>query len=133
MSRILVLGAGRSTPYLIRRLLDRADERDWQVTVADVDPGLAAERVGGHPRGTAAPFDVNDAGARARAVEEADLVVSMLAPRFQDLVAWDCLAHGTHMLSVSYRDEAVREMDGDARRRRRPRRRPAPAPLEAVP
>ena len=54
MSQILVLGAGRSTPYLIRRLLDRAAAHDWQVIVADVDPGLAAERVAGHPRGTAA-------------------------------------------------------------------------------
>jgi len=41
----------------------------------------------------------------------------MLAPAFQHLVAWDCLSHGTHMLSVSYRDEAVRSLDADAHRR----------------
>ncbi|MGD2114160.1 MAG: saccharopine dehydrogenase C-terminal domain-containing protein [Acidobacteriota bacterium] len=116
MQKILVLGAGRSSPFLIRRLLERSPERDWFVTVGDVDPELAARRVDGHPRGTAIRFDVNDAGLRATQIEKADLVINMLAPRFQDLVAWDCLAHGRHMLSASYRDSAVRAMEQDAHR-----------------
>jgi hypothetical protein len=38
MKRILVLGAGQSAPYLIRYLLDQADDDGWIVTVGDL-PG----------------------------------------------------------------------------------------------
>lgn len=117
MKNILVLGAGRSSPYLIDRLLRMAEARDWRVTVGDVDPEVAEARIAGHPRGTAMRFDVNDEAIRSGAIEAADVVINMLAPGFQDLVAWDCVAHGRHMVSVSYRDRAVRDLDRDARRK----------------
>lgn len=117
MKQVLVLGAGRSAPYLVRRLLQMAAESGWLVTVGDLDRAAAERLVAGHPRGTAIRFDVNDASLRDARISEANVVVNMLAPAFQHLVAWDCVAHGTPMLSVSYRDERVRALDTDARRR----------------
>lgn len=116
MKQILVLGAGQSTPFLIHRLLELAGEHDWFVTVGDLDVRLAETRVRGHSRGAAMRFDVNDAALRSTQIVKADLVINMLAPRFQDLVAWECVTHGRHMLSVSYRDQAVRDLDRDAHR-----------------
>ena len=43
MKTILVLGAGQSSPYLIRHLLDRAAQREWRVKVGDREPELAAD------------------------------------------------------------------------------------------
>ena len=60
MKQILVLGAGKSTPHLIRYLLDQADAHDWFVTVGDIDVAVARERIEGHPRGNAIAFDVTD-------------------------------------------------------------------------
>ncbi|MFQ5535887.1 MAG: saccharopine dehydrogenase C-terminal domain-containing protein [Gemmatimonadota bacterium] len=117
MKQVLVLGAGQSSPYLIHRLLDMAVPHDWQVTVGDLDAELARERVGDHPRGRAILFDVTDEAVRSSAIAASDVVINMLSPTFQDLVAWDCVAHGRHMLSVSYRDRAVRDLDRDARRK----------------
>ena len=117
MKQVLVLGAGRSAPFLVHRLLDMAVESNWFITVADLDRVAAEWLVAGHPRGAAIRFDVNDAAMRDARISQADVVVNMLAPAFQHLVAWDCLSHGTHMLSVSYRDEAVRALDADAHRR----------------
>ena len=53
MKRILVLGAGASSPYLIHYLLEHAVEHDWWVTVGDVDLAAAQGRVAGHERGRA--------------------------------------------------------------------------------
>jgi saccharopine dehydrogenase-like NADP-dependent oxidoreductase len=117
MKQVLVLGAGRSAPFLVHRLLDMAEASDWFVTVADLDRSAAEWLVAGHSRGAAIRFDVNDAAMRDARISQADVVINMLAPAFQHLVAWDCLSHGTHMLSVSYRDEAVRALDADAQRR----------------
>jgi saccharopine dehydrogenase-like NADP-dependent oxidoreductase len=117
MKRILVLGAGQSTPYLIHRLLQRAEEHDWEVTVGDIDRDLAKKRIAGHPCGTAIRFDVTDELVRSTQIAWSDVVINMLSPAYQDLVAWDCVAHGRHMLSVSYRDLSVRNLDRDARRK----------------
>ncbi|UCF66074.1 MAG: saccharopine dehydrogenase, partial [Acidobacteriota bacterium] len=60
MKQILVLGAGASSPYLISYLLDNAAAHDWFVIVGDRDMTAAHQRVGGHSRGDALEFDVND-------------------------------------------------------------------------
>ena len=49
--------------------------------------------------------------------ERSTIVVNMLPAAFHNLVAWDCVAHGRDMLSVSYRDQATRDLDLDAKRR----------------
>lgn len=117
MKKILVIGAGQSATYLIDHLLAEAQQEDWFVTVGDLDPELARRRLGDHPRGEAVRLDVNDAEMRSTEIERADVVVNMLPATFQDLVAWDCVSHGRHMLSVSYRDQAVRDLDVDAKRK----------------
>ncbi len=117
MKNVLVLGAGKSSPYLISHLLRLADEHDWFVTVGDMDMEMAYDRIGGHARGSAIRFDVNDSDLRTRQIRNSDLVVNMLSPAFQELVAWDCLANGKHMLSVSYRGQGVRNLERDAQRK----------------
>ncbi|MBC8426979.1 saccharopine dehydrogenase NADP-binding domain-containing protein [bacterium] len=117
MKKILVLGAGMSSPYLIDSLARFAAEDDWSVTVGDVDPEAAAKRIAGLERTRAVRFDVNDSELRDKHIGEADLVVNFLAPKFQTLVAWDCVQHGTHMISASYRTQKLRDLDVDARRR----------------
>ncbi|MBC8366621.1 saccharopine dehydrogenase NADP-binding domain-containing protein [bacterium] len=116
MKQVLVLGAGQSAPYLIATLLEMADTHDWFVTVGDLDQDLASQRVNGHSRGNAVRFDVNDSHLRDRLISQANLVVNMLSPRFQDLIAWDCVQHGKHMLSVSYRSQGLRDLEMDAQR-----------------
>ena len=116
MKQVLVLGAGKSAPYLIAKLLDMAGECDWFVTVGDLDLEMARSRVNGHSRGEAVRFDVNDAQLRDRQIGSSDLVVNMMAPRFLELIAHDCVRHGKHMISVSYRNQALRELDADALR-----------------
>jgi saccharopine dehydrogenase (NADP+, L-glutamate forming) len=117
MKRILVLGAGASSPYLIHHLLQLAQERDWFVTVGDRDPAAAARRVGSHDRGSAMALDVNDLELLSSEIERADVVVNLLAPRFQPTIALECVQIGRPMVSASYRDDKIRDFDGDARRK----------------
>jgi saccharopine dehydrogenase-like NADP-dependent oxidoreductase len=117
MKKILVLGAGQSTTYLIGYLLDQAHRNDWFVTVGDAYEETAVSRVGRHPRGAAIFLDVNDAEMRSSHIEQADLVVNMLPPAFQHLVAWDCVDKRVHMVSASYEDIRMKDLDMDANRR----------------
>lgn len=117
MKKILVLGAGQSSPFLIHRLLELSESRDWKVIVGDLDQSMAAARIAGHPRGEAIAFDVTDGEMREAAITNSDVVINMLSPRFLDLIAGECVSFGKSMFSVSYRTRAMREMDGDARRK----------------
>lgn len=117
MTNILVLGAGKSSPSLISYLLEHADQYDWSVTVADLDKATAEARVGGHPRGKAVEFNVNDTDILEQLVKDADIAVNLLIPRFQSLVAHTCVNHGTHFVSASYRTAEIRDMDPVAKRK----------------
>ncbi len=111
-----MLGAGQSAPYLIHKLLDMSEQLDLFVTVGDIDEGRARSRVGDHPRGEAIRFDVNDSSQRSSRIERAAVVVNLLPPVCQGLIAGDCVRLGSPMISVSYQDQSLRDLAADAER-----------------
>jgi len=116
MKKILVLGAGQSSPYLIHTLLENANQYDWYVTVGDLDVNLAQQRVGRHERGEAVHFDMSDADLRETLIQSADVVVCMMPPIFQTLLATDCVRLKRSMISASYRSAEIRDLVRDAER-----------------
>ena len=117
MKNILVLGAGKSAPYLVHYLLQNAKENDWFVTVADRDLKAARKLIKQHSRGHAILFDINDQEMRSSQIAKSDIVLNILAPMFQHQVALSCLHYGKHMISVSYQDSRIRDMEKDALRK----------------
>jgi len=117
MKHILVLGAGQSSPFLIHHLLELAEKHDWFITVGDRDVDLAARRVDKHARGQAVAVDANDISLLATLIKKATLVVNLLAPAFQHQIAIECVDHKAHMVSASYRDRNVRELNNEAQRK----------------
>ncbi len=117
MKKILILGAGRSAPFLISYLLKQAKENGWFVTVADRNVELAKKRIKEHPCGNAIRFDVNDSDMLSAQIKKAHIVVNFLAPQFQYLVALSCVRQGKHMISVSYQNENIRDLSNDAHRK----------------
>lgn len=114
MNKIIVLGAGQSSPFLIQDLLRHAGDQGWSLTVADRDRSLAESRVAGHPAGRVIELDMTDTLALGDQVKAHDVIVSLMPPKFQPLIGWACVQHGRHMVTASYRDESLRELDGDA-------------------
>jgi saccharopine dehydrogenase (NADP+, L-glutamate forming) len=75
MTKILIIGAGRSATSLIEYLLDNSAACDWKITVADVDVHLAQEKIGTHPNGTATSFDIRNEEQRRFIISQHDLVI----------------------------------------------------------
>ncbi len=100
--KILVAGAGRSATAAIRYLLDVAQQKGWEVIVADANLALARKKVADAPAGRAEQFDITNPEARARLVGEADVVVSLLPPHLHLLIARECLKQGKHLVTASY-------------------------------
>jgi len=117
MKKVLILGAGQSSPFLISYMLDQAKKHKWFVTVADYDYNAALEKVNNHPKGQAVEFDVNDEKLRNRLIKKSDIVLNLLAPPFQYLIALDCLHHSKPVISASYENERVGDLNKDAQRK----------------
>ena len=117
MKQILVLGAGQSAPYMISYLLKEAEKYDWFVTVGDLNPALARKCVAGHQKGDGVYFDVNDAVMRRTHVEKSDIVINFLPPKYQYLLALSCTTYGCHMITASYQDDRLRDVEPDAIRK----------------
>jgi saccharopine dehydrogenase-like NADP-dependent oxidoreductase len=117
MKQILVLGAGQSAPYLIHYLLKESKKKNWFVTVGDIDLKLARKSINNHPNGDAIRFNVNDAELRNAQIARVDVVINFLPPTFQYLIALSCIANGKHMITASYPDERMRDLDMDAHRK----------------
>lgn len=114
MKTILVLGAGQSAPYMIDYLLKQAEENDWFITVGDKDYNLAKQSINRHPRGNAVEFDVTETEMRSTHIKKSDVVINFLPPTFQYLLALDCINYGKHMITASYQDHRMKELNHDA-------------------
>ena len=114
MKNVLVLGAGQSSPYLIRHLLDHSEAGGFTVTVADRGLELPELRIAGHPRGRAKVLDVRDAEALAEAVRDATVVVHLLPPPLLPTVARACLSEKRSLVSASYRPREILDLASEA-------------------
>lgn len=102
MKKVLVLGAGLSSPTLINYLLKHSKALDLFIKVGDVSIDLAREKTGRHERATAIFFNADNPDQLAEEVKTADIVVSLLPVKFHSSVAEQCVRYGTHMVTASY-------------------------------
>ena len=111
MKRVFIIGAGKSTAYLCKYLLDKSGENDWEIVVGDVDIRSAEARISGHGRGVAVAFNVFDQNIREKYIAESDLVISMLPAMLHGQVAKDCVRLGKHMATASYVSEEMNSLN----------------------
>ncbi|HEY0743777.1 MAG TPA: saccharopine dehydrogenase C-terminal domain-containing protein [Chryseosolibacter sp.] len=114
MKNLLVLGAGRSSSSLIKYVLDNAASCDWNVTVGDVSLTAAKEKVQNHARGKAIRFDINETESTTEAIQQADIIISLMPAHLHSLVAVRCLEFGKHLLNASYVSEEMKALHKEA-------------------
>ena len=101
MKKILILGAGRSSVFLIEHLLLQAG-KTIELTVADQTLAGAEEKTGRNPLAATLVLDVNNREALYAALADHDIVISMLPATMHLFVAHACLAEGKHLFTASY-------------------------------
>lgn len=110
MKTILILGAGKSSTFLIDYLADSCLDKDRKLLLADIDISQAEFKLHGKKNTEARFFNSEDPDSRRKLLEEADLVISMLPAFMHPVVARDCLTMGKHFFSASYESDVMREM-----------------------
>lgn len=115
MRNILIIGAGRSSASLIKYLLDKSATEQLHITIGDVSIANAQQKVNNHPNASAIVLDVFNTKEREEAIQQADLVISMLPARFHIEVAKDCVTFGKHMVTASYISKEMQALDEQAK------------------
>ena len=115
MKNILVIGAGRTSSSLINYLLERSQESDWAITVADQSLEMAEQKTANHPRAKAIKFDVLNEEQRSVQISKADLVVSLLPEAFHIHVVKDCIKYRAHLVTASYISQEMAAFDDEVK------------------
>src|SRR4030042_1571950 len=113
MKKVLILGAGLVARPLVRYLLDQPD---LQVEVASRTVSKAIKLIEGHPRGVAKELNLKSEEGLKNEVAGAYLVISMVPYAFHPKVAELCIAHKKNMVTTSYVSDAMKKLDGEARK-----------------
>lgn len=115
MRKILIIGAGKSSSFLIKYFLEHANSENLHITIGDINVSNAEQLVGNHPNASCIHLDVFDDKSRKETVANSDVVVSMLPARFHIEVAKDCITFKKHMITASYVSKEMQALDDDAK------------------
>ena len=115
MRKILIVGAGKSTSWLVQYLKSKSEAENLQITIGDISLENAKKMVGEHPRMKAISLDIFNEQERHAAIKNTDIVISMLPARFHIQAAKDCLAFGKNMVTASYVSPEMEKLDRKAK------------------
>lgn len=110
MKNILILGAGFSSTVMIKYLLEKSSQYNWNITVGDMNLALAEKKINKHPNGRAIQFDINNEEQKRSEISKADVVISFLPAFIHPIVARECLLQRKHMITASYVSPEMRAM-----------------------
>lgn len=116
MRVVLIIGAGRSASSLIQYLLDKSEEEQLQLQIADLSLELAQKKTNNHPNATPLALDIHNQKQRAEAIQHADIVISMLPAHLHIEIAKDCVLFKKNLVTASYVSDAMQELDAEVKK-----------------
>lgn len=104
-----------SASSLIKYLLDRSSELNWEVIVTARSTEKALSKLDGNPNGTPKAFDINNIDSLPTLVADSDVVISLLPAKFHPVVAKECLKQSKHLFTTSYVSPEMKAFDAEAK------------------
>ncbi len=114
MKKILLLGAGKSTPFLIKYLAQNAQQYHWNITVADMQFSSDQQTIFSFPAVQTIQTDFNDALTLENLIREAHIVISMLPPFLHIDIIKLALKHNIPVATASYATPEISSLHEEA-------------------
>jgi len=112
--QILVLGAGRSSAYLLRYLAEHSNEMGCRIVVADLDLQNALSKIHNLPNCQALALDPLAETERLNTlVQESVAVVSLLPVSLHMQVALSCLRNKVSFFTASYQSPEMEALEAE--------------------
>jgi len=107
MQTILVFGAGNSAASLIEYLVKEAASNNWYITVAETTSIITTPKASNTSHSKTVVLHLENETERHRLIAAADIVISLLPPELNQLIAVDCLQFKKNLLTPAYIDESL--------------------------
>ena len=111
---ILILGAGRSSASLIQYMAKTCDEFKWSLVVGDYSLQTAVNMTRSYPLVKAIQFDIQNKDKSSIAINNSDIVISLLPAHFHFLVAELCIEYKKHLITASYVTAEMKSLNKQA-------------------
>ncbi len=113
MKKVLILGAGLVAKPMVEYLF----ENRFMLMIASPMQERANEIINKNPLGTSVNWSMDDPETLQKLVSGYDIVVSLLPYKFHAEVAKVCLRYGKSLVTTSYVQPEILELDEDARKK----------------
>jgi saccharopine dehydrogenase-like NADP-dependent oxidoreductase len=113
---ILVVGAGKSTSYLLDYILKKSDAENLKLVIGDLEPKHIPQQFSSHPNCTVVHLDIFNDKDRSNAIESSSIVISMLPARLHIKIAEDCIRFKKHLVTASYVSKEMEALDKDVKK-----------------
>ena len=107
MRNILIVGAGKSSPYLIKYLLDKSQEESLHLHITDIKINHLLHYKK-NKRCTVSTINILDDAEREKYLLKKDIIISMLPARLHMILANSCLKLNKNLLTASYVSDEMR-------------------------
>jgi len=118
MKKILLFGAGKSSSFLIKYLIQHAAENNWVVQIVDQNTKHIQDKYGVVNHLQLFTTDVFNNAERAELIQHAELVISLLPPSLHIVVAKDCLLYAKNLITASYVSDEIKAMDAELKEKK---------------
>jgi saccharopine dehydrogenase-like NADP-dependent oxidoreductase len=115
MNEIVVLGAGKSSSFLIEYLAKKASSYSYKLTVADGNLVNLKARTAQLENVHIVAASLEEVSTLQKLISDATIVVSLLPPFLHAQVAALCLELKKHLLTASYVSEEIQKMHDEAK------------------
>ncbi len=107
MRKVLIVGAGKSSPYLIKYLIENSVQENLFVLIADANV-QNLKKINENERCKTILFNINDVNQKKKLIHSADIVISLLPVHLHILIAKTCLELKRNLLTASYVGEEMK-------------------------
>ena len=114
MRKILIVGAGKSSPYLIKYLLKNSLKEELLIHITDISTDHL-EHYAINNNCAVSSIDIYNATERESYISDADLIISMLPAKFHIILAKTCLKFKKNLLTASYVSEEMKNLQNDVK------------------
>jgi len=81
------------------------------LVIADLSMDLAQKKTNNHPNATPIALDIYNSVERKKAIQESDIVISMLPAHLHIEIAMDCILYKKNLVTASYISDEMQELD----------------------
>ena len=116
MRKVLIVGAGKSSPFLIKYLIENSVQENLFILIADANL-LNLKKINRNERCKTILFDINDVDQKKKLIHDADIVISLLPVHLHILIAKTCLELKRNLLTASYVSEEMKLLNNKVKKK----------------